>query len=78
VITFDTGALIALERKGARMLRVVDAAAQSATRITVPTVVVAEWWRDGSNKESCDKGELVGCTALGLSLLRGRGSRWTG
>jgi predicted nucleic acid-binding protein len=45
VITFDTGALIALERRGARMLRIVDAAAQSNARITVPTVVLAEWWR---------------------------------
>jgi predicted nucleic acid-binding protein len=45
VITFDTGALIALERRGARMLRIVDAAVRSNARITVPTVVLAEWWR---------------------------------
>lgn len=45
MITFDTGALIALERRGARMLRIIDAAAQSDARITVPTVVLAEWWR---------------------------------
>jgi predicted nucleic acid-binding protein len=50
VITFDTGALIALERRGARMLRIVDAAAQSGSRITVPTVVVAEWWRARASK----------------------------
>jgi predicted nucleic acid-binding protein len=45
MITFDTGALIALERRGARMLKIVDAAVQSDARITVPTVVLAEWWR---------------------------------
>jgi hypothetical protein len=32
------------------MLRIVDAAAQSNTRITVPTVVVAEWWRGRASK----------------------------
>jgi predicted nucleic acid-binding protein len=45
MITFDTGALIALERRSARMLRIVDAATQSNARITVPAVVLAEWWR---------------------------------
>jgi predicted nucleic acid-binding protein len=50
VITFDTGALIALEGRSARMLRVVDAAVQGDKRITVPTVVVAEWWRGRPSK----------------------------
>ncbi|MGO9000070.1 MAG: PIN domain-containing protein [Polyangiaceae bacterium] len=50
MITLDTGALIALERGGARMLRIVSAAVQSDTRITVPTVVVAEWWRGRASK----------------------------
>ncbi|HEY4011999.1 MAG TPA: PIN domain-containing protein [Polyangiaceae bacterium] len=45
MITFDTGALIALERRSAGMLRIVDAATQSNARITVPAVVLAEWWR---------------------------------
>ncbi len=45
MITFDTGALIALERRSARMLRIVAAAAQSDVRITVPVIVLAEWWR---------------------------------
>ena len=50
MITFDTGALIALEGRSARMLRVVDAAVQGDKRITVPTVVVAEWWRGRPSK----------------------------
>jgi predicted nucleic acid-binding protein len=45
MITFDTGALIALERRSARMLRIVDAATQSSARITVPAVILTEWWR---------------------------------
>jgi predicted nucleic acid-binding protein len=45
VITLDTGALIALERKSARMLRVIAAAVHGDQPVAVPTAVVAEWWR---------------------------------
>jgi predicted nucleic acid-binding protein len=45
MITFDTGALIAIERRRDRMLRVARAAEQTATPIVVPAVVLAEWWR---------------------------------
>lgn len=44
-ITFDTGALIALERRRPRMRRVLYAAELSQTKVTVPVAVVAEWWR---------------------------------
>jgi len=45
VITFDTGALIALERGRDRIRRVFRAAEQTRMRIFVPAVVLAEWWR---------------------------------
>lgn len=45
MITFDTGALIALDRRKERMLRILRAAAASAMPIVVPTVALAEWWR---------------------------------
>ena len=49
-LTLDTGVLIALERSSqhdaSRRARVVwDAAIDRDTTITVPTAVVAEWWR---------------------------------
>ena len=44
VITLDTGALIAIERRRDRMMRVLRAAEQTATPM-VPAVVLAEWWR---------------------------------
>jgi predicted nucleic acid-binding protein len=44
-LTFDTGALIALERRSLRMDRVWHAALVSGRTITVPTAVVGEWWR---------------------------------
>lgn len=44
-LTFDTGALIALERRRHRMRRVLAIAIADAVRVTVPVAVVAEWWR---------------------------------
>jgi predicted nucleic acid-binding protein len=73
VITFDTGALVALERRGARMLRIVDAAAQSSGRITVPTVVVAEWWRGRANKRMARLLEGIEIEPLDLHLAKAAG-----
>jgi predicted nucleic acid-binding protein len=44
-ITFDTGALIALERRGQRIRKVLERATEQKVRITVPAAVVTEWWR---------------------------------
>lgn len=44
-LTFDTGALIALERRGQRMKDVTERALARDLRITVPADVVGEWWR---------------------------------
>ncbi|MDD9969930.1 MAG: PIN domain-containing protein [Myxococcales bacterium] len=44
-LTFDTGALIALHRRKHRMSAVFAAATKQGLVITVPTAVVAEWWR---------------------------------
>lgn len=48
-ITFDTGALIALERRSARMRKVLERATELKVRITVPAAVVTEWWRGRSD-----------------------------
>lgn len=44
-LTFDTGALIALQRRKQRMSAVFAAANRQGITITVPTVAIAEWWR---------------------------------
>jgi predicted nucleic acid-binding protein len=44
-LTFDTGALIALESRRKRIKEILAAARTLGVVITVPTVVVAEWWR---------------------------------
>lgn len=48
-LTFDTGALIALERRHARIGRVMRAAVQAGIQVTVPVAVLAEWWRGASD-----------------------------
>jgi predicted nucleic acid-binding protein len=45
VITFDTGALVAIERRDRAMLAFMTAALAAGSKITVPSVVVGEWWR---------------------------------
>jgi len=45
VITLDTGALIALERRHRSMLAFMAEARERGLPITVPTCVVGEWWR---------------------------------
>lgn len=45
MITFDTGALIALERRDDRMRLFYAGLHARGARITVPTAVVSEWWR---------------------------------
>jgi predicted nucleic acid-binding protein len=44
-LTFDTGALIALERRRQRMSQIFARAVERRMRITVPAVVFGEWWR---------------------------------
>jgi hypothetical protein len=44
-VTYDTGMLIALERHKSRALQIHERLIERAVRVTVPTAVVAEWWR---------------------------------
>lgn len=44
-LTFDTGALIALERRQQRMREILEHAMARDQPITVPAAVVGKWWR---------------------------------
>jgi predicted nucleic acid-binding protein len=44
-LTFDTGALIALERRRQRIARIFTTAVIDGLVVTVPSVVIGEWWR---------------------------------
>lgn len=48
--TADTGFLIALERNKLEALRLVGLAKARQQRLTVPTAVVAEWWRGAARQ----------------------------
>ena len=50
-LTLDTGALIALEADRLAMRKVFYAALAQNVLITVPAVVVAEWWRAGRREK---------------------------
>jgi predicted nucleic acid-binding protein len=54
-LTFDTGALIALERRQQSMIRVFTTAQRAGVRITVPTVVLAEWCRAGAGRRFLER-----------------------
>jgi predicted nucleic acid-binding protein len=44
-ITLDTGALIALERRGQRITNILHAARLRREAVIAPAPVVTEWWR---------------------------------
>jgi hypothetical protein len=46
-VTLDTGALVALERSVKRMRQVYVGARAKRIVVTVPAVVLIEWWRGG-------------------------------
>jgi hypothetical protein len=45
-VTLDTGVFIALERRQRRALTLWTEWTRTKTTLTVPAVVIAEWWRD--------------------------------
>jgi predicted nucleic acid-binding protein len=51
-VTFDTGALIALERRHARVERVFRMARETGLPVIAPTPVIAEWWREGRGEKA--------------------------
>jgi predicted nucleic acid-binding protein len=60
-VTFDTGVLIALERRHAGALALLRACRISRASITIPATVVAEWWR-GTHAALLESGSLEALT----------------
>ncbi|HEX6765527.1 MAG TPA: hypothetical protein VF103_08625 [Polyangiaceae bacterium] len=50
-VMFDTGALIALERRHQRICKIHRMAVESGLDIVAPTPVIAEWWREGRGEK---------------------------
>lgn len=71
-LTFDTGALIALERRHQRIARVYATAVADGIPVTVPAVVIAEWWRGRSEvREVILRGVRVEDTTPALARMAG-------
>ena len=71
-LTFDTGALIGLERRHQRIARVYVTAVTDGIPITVPAVVIAEWWRGRSDaRDAILRGIRVEHTTIRLAQLAG-------
>jgi hypothetical protein len=68
-VTFDTGVLIALERRHAGALALLRACRLSRANITIPAAVVAEWWR-GTHRALLD-GALLEPLSPALAHLSG-------
>jgi predicted nucleic acid-binding protein len=59
-ITFDTGALVSLERRKERAMKVYAHAKDRGLVVATPNVTVAEWWRGRTNRrEAVLRGLLV-------------------
>lgn len=73
---FDTGALIAAERRKERAARFLKLVRIGRARIIVPLPVVAEWWRGRTDarEEILAAGQVVGsieaAKAAGVALAR--------
>lgn len=72
MITFDTGALIALERRKERAIKVYRAAKAKSVVIATPSVVITEWWRGRSDwREKILAGIEVASVDRALAALGG-------
>lgn len=50
-LAFDTGALIALERRQKTALEILRIAAEDGDELIAPAAAVAEWWRAGRGEK---------------------------
>ncbi len=71
-LTFDTGALIGLERRRQRIGQVYRTAVEDGLIVTVPSPVITEWWRGRSDsRETILEGVRVEAVDEPLARLAG-------
>jgi predicted nucleic acid-binding protein len=79
-ITFDTGALIALERRKGRAMKVYAHAKDAGFVVATPNVTVAEWWRGRTDRRDAllagllvepPSDETVKLAGVALGRIRG-------
>lgn len=78
-VTFDTGALIGLERRTERMKAVIARIAARQLPVTIPSVVVAEWYRkQRDSRRILALAKTVEPVSAVLAELAGKALRATG
>jgi predicted nucleic acid-binding protein len=78
-VTFDTGALIGLERRTERMKAVIARIAARQLPVTIPSVVVAEWYREQrDSRRILALAKTVEPVSAVLAELAGKALRATG
>ena len=71
-VTFDTGALISVERRGERARRVFERLREQDILITAPLPVIGEWWRGRTDwREKILASVRVEPLTLGMVKLAG-------
>jgi predicted nucleic acid-binding protein len=71
-ITFDTGALVALEKRKARAMKIYDHAKERGLVVATPNVTLAEWWRGRTDwRESILAGLFVEAVSDETAKLAG-------
>ena len=68
--TFDTGALIAMERKKLAFMQRLKRMQEARAVITLPAVVIAEWWRGGSHATNFNMLNAFRVEPTGWSLAK--------
>jgi hypothetical protein len=71
-VTFDTGVLIALERRRQRAWKMFRRLHEHGTTATVPLIVVGEWWR-GRNDVRDDLLAAVAIEPVDMALMKAAG-----
>jgi predicted nucleic acid-binding protein len=78
-VTFDTGALIGLERRTERMKAVIARIVARQLPVTIPSVVVAEWYREQrDSRRILALAKTVEPVSAVLAELAGKALRATG
>jgi predicted nucleic acid-binding protein len=72
LVTLDTGALIAIERRKRRGILLLDLAKHRLARLVVPVPVVVEWWRGRTDMRERIL-DAVSIEPLSLSVARAAG-----
>ncbi len=72
LVTLDTGALIAIERRKPRGILLLDLAKQRLARLLVPMPIVVEWWRGRTDTRERIL-EAVSVESLSIDVARAAG-----